>query len=100
MHSPFVGFCFDVTLAKDEFYTAFVLHDIDQTGVLERREVRNMVRELRASSDLPDLSAIQFELFWRAADEDGSGAIEYPEFRRATHLIDVDVTDLLNFALT
>ena len=79
----------------DAHLVTFNKFDHDNSGMLDRAEVRALVADLRRVNDLPDLTPDQFALFWDAADNDASGYIEVFEFKRACLLLNVDVREIL-----
>jgi Ca2+-binding EF-hand superfamily protein len=63
-----------------EIYSQFQKNDIDSSGHIERNEFEQIVMDLYELGGRGELPASRLEFFWRQADDDDSGEIDFEEF--------------------
>jgi len=61
-------------------YVFFQTFDDDGTNSLERSEFEELLIKIHGVQDKSELPQTRLDFFWRQADEDGSGSINFEEF--------------------
>lgn len=64
----------------EDIYHQFNRHDSDHNGALDRSEFEALLLVLHGVKDKADVPRSRFEFFWRQADQDSSGAVDFEEF--------------------